>query len=132
MFNQTDQDNHDTPTTLSLREDPEPALQKAREQASRQRYSGLIGGAIGGIGLVVVLTLPYVVYNDYLAHKQELPALIARGRRIPAQLSGEPVRVGGRYQYTPEWLCLANIPTIRDSPTQTLPPHTKRRRLPSR
>ena len=103
MFNQTDQDNHDTPTTLSLREDPEPALQKAREQASRQRYSGLIGGAIGGIGLVVVLTLLYVVYNDYLAHKQELPALIARGRRIPAQLSGEPVRVGGRYQYTPEW-----------------------------
>ena len=46
MFNQTDQDNPDTPTTLSLREDPEPALQKAREQASRELYSGLIGGAI--------------------------------------------------------------------------------------
>jgi hypothetical protein len=43
------------------------------------------------------------VYNDYLAHTQELPALIARGRRIPAQLFGEPVRVSGRYQYTPDW-----------------------------
>ena len=52
MFNQTDQDHPDTPTTLSLREDADPALQKAREQASRELYSGLIGGAIGGIGLV--------------------------------------------------------------------------------
>jgi hypothetical protein len=42
VFNQTDQDNPGTPTTLSLRDDPEPALQKAREQASRERYSGLI------------------------------------------------------------------------------------------
>jgi hypothetical protein len=28
--------------------------------------------------------------------------------------------------------CLANIAAVRDSPTQTLPAHTKRRRLPSR
>lgn len=45
----------------------------------------------------------YGDYIDYLAHKQELSGLIARGRRIPAQLSGEPVRVGARYQYTPDW-----------------------------
>src|SRR5687767_8343423 len=103
VFNQADQDDPDKPTTLSLRDDPEPALQKAREQALRERYSGPIRGAIGGIGLVVVLALLYVVFNDYVAHKQELPALIARGRRIPAQLSGEPVRVGLRYRYTAEW-----------------------------
>ena len=103
MFYEADQDNPDKPTTLSLRDDPEPALQKAREQALRERYSGPIGGAIGGIGLVVVLALLYVVFNDYVAHKQELPALIARGRGIPAQLSGEPVHVGLRYRYTPEW-----------------------------
>lgn len=30
------------------------------------------------------------------------------------------------------WLSLANIPTVRDSPTQTHPPHTKSRRPPSR
>ena len=57
MFNQTDQDNPDKPTTLSLRDDPDPTLQKAREQASREKYAGPIGGAIGGIGLVVVLPL---------------------------------------------------------------------------
>jgi hypothetical protein len=81
VFNEAE-DNH---TTLSLRDDPEAALQKARDQASRERYSRPIGGAIGGLGLVVVLALLYVVFNDYIAHKQELPALIARGRRIPAQ-----------------------------------------------
>ena len=103
MFNQADQDNPDKPITLSLRDDPEPALRKARDQASRQRYSGPIGVAVGGFGLVIVLALLYVVFNDYVAHKQELPALIARGRRIPAQLSGTPAHVGYRYRYTPEW-----------------------------
>jgi hypothetical protein len=75
-----DQDSPDKLTTLSLRDDPEPALQKAREQTSRERYLVPVGATISGIGLVVVLALLY-----------------------PAQLSGEPVRVGGRYQYTPDW-----------------------------
>ena len=103
MFNQADQDNPDKPTTLSLRDDPEPALQRALQRAREQTYVEGFARLIGGIGLVVVLALLYVVLNDYVAHKQELPALIARGRRIPAQLSGEPVHVGGRFRYTPEW-----------------------------
>jgi len=97
VFNQADQDDPGKPTTLSLRDDPEPALQ--REQRYGERFACLIGG----VGLVVVLAMLYVVFNDYVAHKQELPGLIARGRRIPAQLSGEPVHVGGRYSYTPDW-----------------------------
>ena len=99
MFNQANPDNHGQLTTLSLRDDPEPAMQRAREQTSREGFARLISG----IGLVVVLALLYVVFNDYVAHKQEIRALIARGRRIPAQLSGEPVQVRGRYRYTPQW-----------------------------
>ena len=99
MFHEADPGNPDQFTKLSLRDDPEPALQRAREQT----YVDGFARVIGGIGLVVVLPLLYVVFNDYVAHKQELPALIARGRRIPAQLSGAPVHVGGRYRYTPEW-----------------------------
>jgi len=91
----------DGPTTLSLNDDPEPALQRARE---RERYSGPIGLALGGIGLVVVVVLLFVVFNDYVVHKQELPGLVAHGRRIPAQLSGEPVYIGSsRYNYTTDW-----------------------------
>ena len=44
MFNQADQNTPDKPTTLSLRDDPEPALQKVREQASREKYSGPAAG----------------------------------------------------------------------------------------
>jgi hypothetical protein len=68
---------------VSLHGDPEPAVQKAGEQATRERHSVPIGAAIGGIGLVVVLVLLFVVVNDHVVHKRELPALIARGRRIP-------------------------------------------------
>jgi len=99
VFNQADPNDPDQLTTLNLRDDPEPALRRAREQAHRERFTLLIGG----IGLVVVAALLYVVFNDYVTHKQELRGLIARGRRIPAQLSGEPVHVGGRYRYTAEW-----------------------------
>ena len=97
LFNQADQNKH---TTLSLRDDPEAALRKARDQASRERYSGPIGGAIGGFGLVVVRTSCSTTTSR---NTRELLALIARGRRIPAQLSGTPVHVGPRYRYTPEW-----------------------------
>ena len=103
MFNQADPNHPRSFTALSLHGDPEPALQKAREQATRERNSAPIGAAIGGIGLVVVLVLLFVVINDHVVHKRELPALIARGRRIPAELSAEPVRVGVRYQYTADW-----------------------------
>ena len=93
----------DKPTTLSLHNDPEPALQTELRRAREQAYVAAFVRPICGIGLVVVLALLYVVYNDYVTHKQELPGLVARGRRIPAQLSGEPVRVGRRYQYTADW-----------------------------
>ena len=98
MFNETN--NPGALSTPSLRDDPDPAFRKAREQAA---YSDLMVGAIGAIGLVVVVTLLFASYNDYIVHKRELPALIARGQRIPAQLSGKPVHVSGRYRYTLEW-----------------------------
>ena len=98
MFNETN--NPDALSTPSLRDDPDPAFRKARQQAA---YSDLFLGAVGAIGLVVVVALLFFQYNDYITHRQELPALIARGQRIPAQLSGQPVHVSGRYRYTPEW-----------------------------
>src|SRR5688572_22053185 len=39
-----DQDNPDKPTTLSLRDDPEPALQRAREQRHVEGFARVIGG----------------------------------------------------------------------------------------
>ena len=97
------QDDYDNATTLSLRDNPEPALQKARQRAREEAALQRCAGPVGGIGLVVVLMLLFVVFGDYLTHKRELGELIARGRRIPAQLSGEPEHVGGRYSYTAEW-----------------------------
>jgi len=99
VFNQSDR-RPDTLTTLSVRAEPDPAFRKAREQAL---YSDLFGGAIGALGLVVVVVLLFFQYNDYITHTRELPALIARGQRIPAKLSGTPLHVSGRYRYTPEW-----------------------------
>jgi hypothetical protein len=103
VFYEADPDNPGQFTKLSLRDDPEPALQRALRRAREETYLEAFSRLLGGIGLIVVLVLLYVVFNDYLAQKQDLPGLIARGRRIPAQLSGAPVHVGGRYRYTPEW-----------------------------
>lgn len=41
----------------------------------------------------------YGQYTDSIARKQELPGLIARGQRVPARLSGEPVSETGRFSY---------------------------------
>ena len=68
MFNETN--NPDALPTPSLRDDPGPAFRKARQQAA---YSDLFLGAVGAIGLVVVVALLFFQYNDYLAHKQEFP-----------------------------------------------------------
>jgi len=97
VFNQADPD--DKFTTLSLYEDPEPAAQRARARARELESGKVFWWLCSGIGLAVVIAIMYGDYIDYLAHKQELSGLIARGRRIPAQLSGEPVRDGGRYSY---------------------------------
>jgi hypothetical protein len=100
VFNQADPNGPSKLTTLSLGDDPEPALQREMQSAREDAYVKPFARLFGGIGLVVVLALLGVVYNDYLAHKQELPGLIARGRRVPAQLSGEPVSVSGRRNYS--------------------------------
>lgn len=83
MFNQADPNDPANLTTLSLRDDPEPALQKAMQRAREDAYAKPFARLFGGIGLVVVLALLGVVYNDYLAHKQELPGLIAAAGAFP-------------------------------------------------
>jgi hypothetical protein len=104
VFNQDDPNNPGPFTsTVSLRDDPEPALQRELGRAREERRVAGFVRVFGSIGLIVVFALLFDVYNDYVAHKREIPGLIARGQRIPAQLSGEPKNVGGRYSYTPDW-----------------------------
>jgi hypothetical protein len=103
VVQKTAPDNDDQLITLSLHDDPEPALQRAHAQIRLQIYGKVLGLLVGGIGLVVVLAQLHGVFNDYVAHKQELPALIARGRRVPAHVSGTPVHIGRRGYRTTGW-----------------------------
>jgi len=88
-------------TTLSLNDDPEPAARRAIQRASEQKKFAPVATAIGGIGLAVFLVLLYDAYSDYVTHTRETSGLVSRGRRIPAQLSGEPVQEGIRSSLAP-------------------------------
>jgi hypothetical protein len=88
-------------TTLSLNDDPGPAAERAIQRAAEQKKRAPAATAFGGIGLVVFLALLFGAYSDYITHTREIAGLISRGRRIPAQLSGEPVQEGIRSSLAP-------------------------------
>ena len=103
MYNQVDPDDSGPFTPrVSLRDDPEPALQSERQAASDESRAAAFVRMFGPIALIVVLVMLYGAYRDYITHSREIPPLVTRGQRISGEVSNTS-RVGGRYRYTPDW-----------------------------
>ena len=73
MFDEADPDDPGQFTKLGLCDDPEPALQRALRRAREETYLEGFSRLLGGIGLIVVLVLLSVVFNQLTVKRRPTP-----------------------------------------------------------